>query len=198
MGLYINKRNHPDVYKNRQKLHEPNQLVSRQDFLAELISDQQKANEALKHALAELAMRYSEQEESKVHQWNQIDTQLKDLRNRLEENEEANHQLALQMNEQLELQKTAAEKMEKQEDLQGSVLKRLDNQDAILDKLARQVNHLRSILFERTNYLATKIEDGYKVTSSYVYKLMTGSEKPLTFFLMNHKKEESQKKADSL
>ncbi|MFJ7726569.1 hypothetical protein ACIQXV_10420 [Neobacillus sp. NPDC097160] len=198
MGLYINKKNHPDVYKNRQKLQEPNQLVSRQDFLAELLSDQQKANEALKQALAELGMRYSQQEESKVNQWNQIDSQLKDLSNRLEKNEEANQHLAMQMNEQLELQKSAAEKMEKQEDLQGSVLKRLDNQDAILDKLARQVNHIRSILFERTNYLATKIEDGYKVTSSYVYKLMTGSEQPLTFFLMNHKKEESQKKADSL
>lgn len=198
MGLYINKKNHPDVYKNRQKLQEPNQLVSRQDLLAELLSDQQKANEALKQALAELGMRYSQQEESKVNQWNQIDMQLKDLRNRLEKNEEANQHLAMQMNEQLELQKSVAEKIEKQEDLQGSVLKRLDNQDAILDKLARQVNHIRSILFERTNYLATKIEDGYKVTSSYVYKLMTGSEQPLTFFLMNHKKEESQKKADSL
>lgn len=198
MGLYINKKNHPDVYKNRQKLQEPNQLVSRQDLLAELLSDQQNANEALKQALAELGMRYSQQEESKVNQWNQIDMQLKDLRNRLEKNEEANQHLAMQMNEQLELQKSVAEKIEKQEDLQGSVLKRLDNQDAILDKLARQVNHIRSILFERTNYLATKIEDGYKVTSSYVYKLMTGSEQPLTFFLMNHKKEESQKKADSL
>ncbi|EKN65687.1 hypothetical protein BABA_18881 [Neobacillus bataviensis LMG 21833] len=198
MGLYINKRNHPEVYKNEQNLNESNQSFSRQDFLAELISDQQKANNALNQALAELGLRYSQQEESKVHQWNQIDTQLKDLRNRLEKNEEANQQLAMQMNEQLELQKTAAEKMEKQEELQGSVLKRLDNQDALLDKLARQVNHIRSILFERTNYLASKIDDGYKLTSSYVYKLMTGSEKPLTFFLMNHKNEESQKKADSL
>ncbi|WML39405.1 hypothetical protein RCG19_19830 [Neobacillus sp. OS1-2] len=198
MGLYINRRNHPEVYKNGQELYEPNQQVSRQDFLAELINDQQKANDALNQALAELGMRFSQNEESKVHQWNQLDTQLKDLRYRLEKNEEANQQLAMQMNEQLELQKTAALKMEKQEDLQGSVLKRLDNQDALLDKLARQVNHIRSILFERTNYLASKIEDGYKVTSSYVYKLMTGSEQPLTFYLMNHQKEETKKKADPL
>ncbi|MFZ7944713.1 hypothetical protein [Neobacillus sp. 19] len=100
------------------------------------------------------------------------------------------------MNEQLELQKIAAEKLEKQDDFQSGVLKRLDNQEALLDKLARQVNHIRSILFERTNYLAERIEDGYKVTSSYVYKLMTGSDQPLTFFLMNHKKEEPQKQPE--
>ncbi|MEH7356149.1 hypothetical protein V7150_21770 [Neobacillus drentensis] len=86
-------------------------MVLRQDFLTELISDQQKVNEALKLALAELGVRYSQQEESKVKQWNQIDTQLKDLRNQLEKNEAANQQLALQMNEQLEMQKIAAEKL---------------------------------------------------------------------------------------
>jgi len=192
MGLYIRKGNHPEVYKNNQTPKESNQVVLRQDFLTELISDQQKVNEALKQALAELSVRYSQQEESKVSQWTQIDTHLKDLRHRLEKNEEVNQQLVLQMNEQLELQKIAAEKLEKQEDFQEGVLKRLDNQEALLDKLGRQINHIRSILFERTNYLAAKIDDGYKITSSYIYKLMTGSEQPLTFFLINHKKEENQ------
>lgn len=61
------------------------------------------------------------------------------------------------------------------------MLKRLDTQEALLDKLGRQLNHVRSILFERTNYLVDKIDEGYKLTSSYVYKLMTGSEQPFTF-----------------
>ncbi|WP_190284875.1 hypothetical protein [Bacillus sp. S3] len=196
MGLYINKKNYPEVYKNNQSPKEPNQQLSRQDSLSELINEQQKANAALTEALAELGLRYSQQEESKINQWNQIDSQLQDLSNRLTKNEEVNQQLSLQMNEQLELQKIAAEKLEKQDDFQSGVLKRLDNQEALLDKLARQVNHIRSILFERTNYLAERIEDGYKVTSSYVYKLMTGSDQPLTFFLMNHKKEEPQKQPE--
>jgi chromosome segregation ATPase len=134
--------------------------------------------------------------ESLTKQISQISKTCDHIADRLEKNEETQQQLTQQMNEQLEMQKQAAEKLTKQEDVHGGILERLDHQDALLDKLARQLNHVRSILFERTNYLAGKIDEGYKLTSSYVYKLMSGSEQPLTFFLMNHKKEENQEKVD--
>ncbi|WP_026567005.1 hypothetical protein [Bacillus sp. UNC41MFS5] len=190
MGLFINNREHPNVFKNKHEINTPNQELSRQDFFSELINEQQKANAVLEKALAELGFKTQAQEETQLIHWNHLDEQLNDLRNRLESNENANHQLVLQMNEQLELQKVVAEKMSKQEEFQGGVLQRLDNQEALMDKISRQINHIRSILFERTNYLATKIDDGYKITSSYVYKLMSGTEQPLTFFMMNQRKEE--------
>jgi hypothetical protein len=196
MGLFINNSDHPDVYKNKQQLQASNQDVSRQDFLSQLINEQQKANAALKNALSELGMQTQHQEQTHFNQWNLVGNQLNDLQSRLERYEVANHQLVLQLNKQLELQKEVAEKMTKQEEFQGGVLQRLDNQEALIDKISRQINHIRSILFERTNYLATKIDDGYKITSSYVYKLMSGSDQPLTFFLMNQRKEESQKHID--
>jgi len=196
MGLFINNNHHPEVYKNKQQIQTTNQLISRQDFLSELLQEQQKANAALNLALSEIGVQTQIQEETHLTQWNNVGRQLNDLRQRLEHYEAANHQLVLQMNEQLELQKVVAEKMSKQEEFQGGVLQRLDNQEALLDKISRQINHIRSILFERTNYLATKIDDGYKITSSYVYRLMTGSEQPLTFFLMNHRKEENQNHTD--
>ncbi|WP_066064593.1 hypothetical protein [Neobacillus soli] len=196
MGLFINNKNHPDVYKNNQELHEPNQMLSRQDYLTMLINEQQKANAALTQAFAEIGLQTQQQEEIQVTQWRHIDNQLSDLRSKLERNEDASYQLAQQMDKQLELQMEVSEKVTKQADLQGGMLQRLDNQEALIEKISRQVNHIRSILFERTNYLATKIDDGYKVTSSYVYKLMTGSDQPLTFFLMNHKKEENQQHPD--
>ncbi|ULT59169.1 hypothetical protein L1999_11860 [Neobacillus drentensis] len=248
MGLFINKKEHPNLFKNSNQLKETNQVEARQDFLTELIMEQQKANTALNQALSELQIRYKEQTDAQNTQWKQVDYQLSDLKNstfrqqkfenemvtnlhslheknvhleaiieketqvreslsgqisqisktcdsiaeRLDKNEDTQLQLAQQMQEQLEMQKQAAEKLTKQEEIHGGMLERLDQQDALLDKLARQINHIRSILFERTNYLAGKIEDGYKLTSSYVYKLMTGSEQPLTFFLMNQKKEETQ------
>jgi len=248
MGLFINKQAHPNLYKNNSQLAAPNQVESRQDFLTELMKEQQKANIALNQALAELQTRYQQQTDAQTTHWKQVDYQLIDLKNstirqqkfenemvtnlhsiheknvqleamveketqeketltaqinqisktcdsiadRLDKNEETQQQLAMQMKEQLEMQKQAAEKLTKQEEIHGGMLKRLDNQEALLDKFARQLNHIRSILFERTNYLAGKIDDGYKLTSSYVYKLMTGSEQPLTFFLMNQKKEENQ------
>jgi chromosome segregation ATPase len=248
MGLFINKKEHPNLFKNNHQLKESNQVEARQDFLTELIKEQQKANTALNQALSELQIRYKEQTDAQNTQWKQVDYQLSDLKNstfrqqkfenemvtnlhslheknvhleatieketqlreslsgqisqisktcdsiseRLEKNEDTQAQLAQQMQEQLEMQKQAAEKLTKQEEIHEGMLERLDQQDALLDKVARQVNHIRSILFERTNYLAGKIEDGYKLTSSYVYKLMTGSEQPLTFFLMNQKKDETQ------
>jgi predicted nucleic acid-binding Zn ribbon protein len=94
---------------------------------------------------------------------------------------------------QEDLQKQLSEKISKQEEFQTGVLNRLDQQEALTEKIFRQLNHIRSILFERTNYLAEKIDEGYKITSSYVYKLMTGSDQPITFYLMNNKKEEKQR-----
>ncbi|PLS07191.1 hypothetical protein [Neobacillus cucumis] len=252
MGLYINKKAHPSLFKNSSQLAAPNQVESRQDFLTELMKEQQKANHALNQALTDLQKRYQQQTEDQNSQWKQVDYQLNDLKNstlrqhkfeneivtnlhslhekniqleamveketharesltsqisqisktcdsiaiRLEKNEEAQQQIANQMKKQLEMQEQAAEKLTKQEEIHGGMLERLDQQDALLDKLARQVNQIRSILFERTNYLAGKIEEGYKLTSSYVYKLMTGSEQPLTFFLMNQKKDDNQERVE--
>ncbi|MEH7308927.1 hypothetical protein [Neobacillus drentensis] len=196
MGLFINNSDHPDVYKNMRQLHTSNQVVSRQDFLSELMNEQHKANTVLEKALSELGIQTQLQEKTLFSQWNHVGEQLNDLRNRMERYEDANHQLVLQMNKQLELQKEVAEKITKQEEFQSGVLQRLDTQEALMDKISRQINHIRSILFERTNYLATKIDEGYKITSSYVYKLMSGSEQPLTFFLMNHRKEENQTHTD--
>jgi hypothetical protein len=196
MGLFINNSEHPEVYKNKQNLQPSNQVVSRQDFFSDLINEQKKTNVVLKKALSELGLQSQHQEEIQINQWHSVADQLKDLKTRLERYEDANHQLVRQMNEQFELQKEVAEKMTKQEEFQGGVLQRLDIQEALMDKISRQLQHIRSILFERTNYLATKIDDGYKITSSYVYKLMTGADQPLTFFLMNPKKEENQKHTD--
>lgn len=112
---------------------------------------------------------------------------------RLERNETVILQLSLQVNEQMALQK---ETTAKQEDFQGDVLRRLDKQEALTEKISRQLNNLRSIIFERTNYLAGKLEDGYKLTSSYVYKLMNGSDQPLEFSLLNDTKHEKQKQID--
>lgn len=185
MGLYINDKEHPGVYKNRQNIKEPNQAYSRKDFLTELLN--------------ELKLQSELHKETEVTHWKHVDDQLHDLRERNQLQKEFENQIIAGLktinDKQLELQKELAEKLSEQTEFQGGVLKRLDTQEALIDKLSRQLNHIRSILFERTNYLAAKIEDGYKVTSSYVYKLMTGSDKPFTFFLLN-KKEESDKQSN--
>ncbi|WP_423802132.1 hypothetical protein [Neobacillus sp. SAB-20_R2A] len=217
MSLYINKREHPNVFENKQTIKAPNQSYSRQDFLTELIKEQEKANAALRKTLRELQIQTIKQEESQTSHWNDIGSQLIDLQKSSQSHQEMmrmqekfqeeiadklnrlavfQKEVTEKLNSQEDFQNQISAKMNKQEEFQEDVLKRLDHQEALTEKISRQLNFIRSILFERTNYLASKIEDGYKLTSSYVYKLMTGSDKPLTFFLMNQHHDEHTKQTD--
>lgn len=104
-----------------------------------------------------------------------------------------NEQMDVKMDEQFKLQKQMANQLSNQENQQDDVLKRLDNQEALTEKIARQIEHYRSILFERTTYLAEKIEEGYHLTSSYFTELMTGSDQLPSNIVMMEKKRKEQK-----
>lgn len=243
MGLFINKNEHPDVYKNIENIHAPNQRFIRHNYLTELINEQQETNMTLANSIAELKPRYEQLEEMQTIQWNHVKDQISDLivsnrqrekmenimiqrldtidenenllknsiidqmnslnesyqkmLSRLETNESAYEQLSLLLNKQLELQKEVADTLLKQEEFQTGVLNRLDTQEALTEKISRQLSNIRSILFERTNYIASKLEDGYKKTSAYVYKLMTtSSDQPPSSASKNHKMKIDQKQTD--
>lgn len=210
MGLFINRKDHPDVFKNNEKINAPNQDYMKHDYISEYIDEQQRANVSLIHSFNEMKHRFYEQEDIQSNQWSELNSQLNDLKLNTQSQKEfeeqmirwlkvldeknsqlqtANLELSLQISAQMELQKTLSEKFSNQEEFQVGVLNRLDQQEALTEKISRQLNHIRSILFERTNYLAQKMEDGYKLTSSYVYNLMTGSDQPLTFYKLNKKEE---------
>lgn len=109
---------------------------------------------------------------------------------RLTAYESANQEMMQQMNELADLNRQMSEYLAGQDRTQADVLGRLENQEALMEKVHRQISEFRSILFERSSYLADKIEDSYNLTSSYVYKLVKGSDQPLMWYV-------DQKKADS-
>jgi vacuolar-type H+-ATPase subunit I/STV1 len=193
MGLYINNGKHPKVYKNKKKISEPNQKVVRRDYLSEVIDEQHQANVSLINAINEIKHRFLNQEVVQANNLDKIVNQLNEISTSNQKHTEYEELIIHLLKTQEELQKQLSEKINKQEEFQTGVLTRLDKQEALTEKIFRQLNHIRSILFERTNYLAGKIDEGYKITSTYVYNLMTGSDQPLTFYLMNNKKGEKQK-----
>ena len=193
MGLYINNGKHPTVYKSKKKINEPNQKFVRRDFLSEVIDEQQQANVSLINAINEMKHQFLNQEVVQANNWDKIANQLNEIRTSNQKHKQYEELIIDLLKTQEELQKQLSEKISKQEEFQTGVLIRLDQQEALTEKIPRQLNHIRSILFERTNYLAAKIDEGYKITSSYVYNLMTGSDQPITFYLMNNKKGEKQK-----
>jgi predicted nucleic acid-binding Zn ribbon protein len=193
MGLYINNGKHPKVYKNKKKISEPNQKVVKRDYLSEVIDEQHQANVSLINAINEIKHRFLNQEVVQANNLDKIVNQLNEISTSNQKHTEYEELIIHLLKTQEELQKQLSEKINKQEEFQTGVLTRLDKQEALTEKIFRQLNHIRSILFERTNYLAGKIDEGYKITSTYVYNLMTGSDQPLTFYLMNNKKGEKQK-----
>jgi len=251
LGLYINNNDQPSVYKNKEDhIVTTNQQVAKYNFMDELLEEQKKSTAELIQSIQDLNKLYDRQVKKQSVQWNNVNTQMKDIQirndylteygsqiveqltnldhkyknlettlgkdqqlqrsilteikslkdfdqeiaNRFDKNEAANQQISDELTEQLELQKELSTKLSSHEEFQSEVVKRLDNQEVLTEKIARQLNHIRSIIFERTNYLAEKIDEGYKLTSTYVYKLMNGNDQPLTFTLMKNKKKEEEKK----
>jgi hypothetical protein len=192
MGLYINNGKHPTVYKNKKNIPEPNQMLVKRDYLSEVIDEQHQANVSLINALNEMKHQFLNQEVVQANNLDKIANQLNEISTSHQKHTEYEELIIHLLKIQEELQRQLSEKISKQEEFQTGVLTRLDQQEALTEKIARQLNHIRSILFERTNYLAEKIDEGYKITSSYVYNLMTGSDQPITFYLMNNKKGEKQ------
>lgn len=102
---------------------------------------------------------------------------------------QANEQFSNKMDELSDQQKSIAEQVMKQDDKQNNVIDRLENQEALMEKSYRQLSTLRSILFERTSFVAEKIEESYQLTASALYKFLSGSDKPLTLLMMDQNRE---------
>ncbi len=187
----VNRKIHYLNKSNQQHTETDNKILQQLDTLDEKNTD-------LISLLAEAILK----------QINHLTQSNKEISNRIEKTEAAKEQLFTGLTEQRvfqkevvdrlanheKIQKAVIEKLAHQEEFQTEVLRRLDSQEALTEKIFRQINHIRSILFERTNDLATKIEDGYKLTSTYVYKLMTGSDQPMTFTMIKDKKKKEENK----
>lgn len=214
MGLFINNEQHHSMYKNSEKINEPNQATFRRDHLAELLQAQYANNDLLHKSIQKLSMVSEQRENRRSIEWQEINSRLSDL-------EKVNDQQGLQIIEQLKILTAKNERLEKmmknervsdqeivnqikrhnneltmhlikQNENQQELLIKLDNQEALTEKALRQISNLRASLFERTNDLAETIEDSYKLTSSYFYQLLTGADQPLTFYMYNENSKEKK------
>ncbi|WP_226038482.1 hypothetical protein [Aquibacillus saliphilus] len=245
MGLFINTRQHPGVFKNQDEIVEHNQGYLKIDYFQELVKEQKRINDSVISSIKRLKSMYHQQEHTQSRQWKEYQIKLEELKesdlqferfeeyakerlkvldnsnmklidhlesesllnqeimdqintvsdanteivNQLEEFESSNLQLSHQMKELVELNKQMSDQISDQDVNHNSILTSLEDQGAIMEKTSRQLTDFRSILYERTNYIAEKIEKSYKITSSIVYKLFTGSDQPLTFFMNNQREE---------
>ncbi|GKV55815.1 hypothetical protein NCCP2222_17620 [Sporosarcina sp. NCCP-2222] len=227
MGLFLNGRQHPEMFMNKESIHEPNQDCYTYDPLTEWKTGQRMIDEEMRGNIQQLAVELSKERLKQKDRWLSVSYRLEELREqqyeeaafeenvierlvKLEEQNQLLHEsffskqaeqqelirqietihhsnqeltislqhtqklhdvLLVRMEEQRKDQQRVAEVLEKQTAAQIEMTSRLDRQEGMLDKLARQMDHLRSIIYERSHDLAEKIEKGYKITTLYAAKL---------------------------
>lgn len=130
-----------------------------------------------------------------------------EILNELNEFQSLHDTITQKLNESLYIQKNMTNQLANHKDQQEEVVEQIltyvedqqevknkvESQEALLEKVLRQMDHFRSILYERSSYLADKIDDSYQITSSYVYQLLRGNDKPYLFVASkksNHKEDQ--------
>jgi chromosome segregation ATPase len=132
--------------------------------------------EKIAHGNEKMELMHASQQELSV-QLKQYETEVQKLIEKMDDQAVLYEQLIGKVNDQTEVQQRLSEKVNEQENNQENVMSRLDNQEALTEKLLRQFEHLRSSLFERTAFLAEKVEESAAVTSNYMTKLLSGKDR---------------------
>lgn len=85
-----------------------------------------------------------------------------------------NEQMKEKLDEQYQLNDQMVSQVSYIEESQKDVLNRVDCNEGLMEKIIRQIDHLRTILFERSNFIEEKIEKVYQNSSDYIEKLKNG------------------------
>lgn len=83
----------------------------------------------------------------------------KNILQQLKEDTNERQVIKTTIEEQISEQKQLIDQITNHGEKQKDVVERLETQEALSERIIRQLEHFRSILFERTNYLSDKIED---------------------------------------
>lgn len=85
--------------------------------------------------------------------------------------------LLSKMNSQIEQQHLFSETLNEQTKVQSNIAEKLEQQEGMLEKFALQLNFLRSVIFERTHFIADKIDNSFQLTTTYLSKLKDKAKK---------------------
>lgn len=94
-----------------------------------------------------------------------------EIAERLEKVDNDQAALLTRMDTQIEQQMNFSKVLEEQTIVQNEMSEQLNQHEGLLDKFSHQLNFLKSVLFERTHFIAEKIDDGHKLTTAYLNKL---------------------------
>ena len=118
--------------------------------LQKLLKDKQKMNEEL------------------VEQINLMSQSNTEIAERLDKFDADQEKLLAKMDEQIEKQDQFSLSLEEQKTTQAEIVGRIEQQEGLMEKMMRQLDFLRTIIFERSHFIAEKIDKSYQLTTSYI------------------------------
>lgn len=121
------------------------------------------------------------------------DQSIRDLAGRFKSYEGLQETMAGQLDLHVELEEQINEKLQMQEVFHQSVMERISHQEALTEKVSRDLDHLKTVVFERVSYLAEKVEDHFKYMKDYIFNLISkgGSYKEYSITKLIREKEQS-------
>ncbi|WP_042221141.1 hypothetical protein [Oceanobacillus manasiensis] len=165
-------------------LQQNNSMQDRRDAEMIRLLEQMEAKHTRMEKLLEDTQRTDKELSVKV---NHLQLSQSDMKAHITSRDKEDKDLRASLQQHSEWQDKIETKLTKQEEHQKSVMESLEKQEALTEKLTRQLDHIRSTLFERTNHLAEKIEENYRLTTAYITKLFTGSENQIAHFKMDRR-----------
>ncbi|MCM3638080.1 hypothetical protein M3152_10105 [Sporosarcina luteola] len=109
--------------------------------------------------------------EELVEQINMLNHSNAEIAERLEKFDIDQEKLLTKMNAQLEKQDQFSLSLEEQKTVQTQMVERMEQHEGVIDKMIRQVDFLRSVIFERSHFIAEKIDKSYQLTTTYMSNL---------------------------
>lgn len=117
------------------------------------------------------------------------DQSIQGLSRKFDEYEQRHIETGSQLTSQAELNKQILEKLELQEAFHQTIVDRLNQQEALTQKISRELDNLKAIFFERVTHIVDKIDENYKLTTSYFANIMARTGLIQRFSVSNEKKE---------
>jgi hypothetical protein len=132
-----------EIFLSLQHLNEKNQQLS------ESIVNEQLMNQAI---LDQLTFQ---------------DQQLRNTNSQLENYVNLAHELSAQLLLQEQILKEMNQKLQVHDIYHNTVMESLDKQEAMNEKIFRQLDFLKSLIYERVNIMIEKVENSYQSTTEY-------------------------------
>lgn len=141
MGLYINNREHPGVFRNTNHLVEPNQVEFLRDSITDFIEEQLDSNQSLKQAFKVLSDTQNRLSQQQSRRWQDIEERLVELKYLTSRHEQLEHDV-IDWLEKLDTQNTTLHSMMDHEQLEKKKLvQTVKETKAAYEKVIQQLEH---------------------------------------------------------